>query len=243
MGPTPMRTPARWWLLGTAVLQLVSPAVVGFDESSSQDPPVVPPGPFFGIWAVITVGCVVAAGWGFPRSRASRVPYRRVQLPVSAVQLLFIVWLVLARALPPLTVPVFVAMLALLVYALKVVTSTPSDRVTGVLLGGSLGLYAGWAAGAVWLNLASVLPPDARGDHALLAAVLVAAALTCVSGALFFNGEAAFVIGASWACAGICLSAAMTGALGLAAVAAAGLLATLAAGALARRSHRTTSDL
>jgi hypothetical protein len=135
-----------------------------------------------------------------------------------------------------------VAMLALLAYALKVVTSTPSDRATGVLLGGSLGPYAGWAAGAVWLNLASVLPSDARGDRALLAAVLVAAALTCVSGALFVNGTAAVVIGASWACAGICLSAAMTGARGLAAMAAAGLLATLAAGSLTRRPHRTTTD-
>lgn len=234
-------SPARWWLLGTAVLQLISPSVVRFDEGSAQDPPVVPPTFFFGVWAVVTIGCVAAAAWGVPQSRAFRPPYRRVQIPVSVVQLLFIVWLVLARSLPPLTVPVFAAMLALLTYALKVVVSSPADRVTRVLLGGSLGLYAGWAAGAVWLNLATVLPLEVRGDQAVLAAALLAAAATCVSGALFFHGAAGFVVGASWACLGICLGATMSGEIGLAVVAAAGLLATLTAGALARRRHRTTT--
>jgi hypothetical protein len=180
------------------------------------------------------VGCAAAAVWGLPQSRASRAPYRHVQLPVSAVQLLLIVWLVLARTLPPLTVAVFAAMLALLAYSLKMVVSSPACRITRVLLAGSLGLYTGWAAGAVWLNLVTVLPPEARDDHALLAAALLAAAVTCVAGALFFDGTAGFLIGACWACAGICLSAAMTGAVGLTVVAAAGLLAT-AAGVLARR--------
>ena len=41
---------ARWLLLGTAVLQLMSPAVIGFDQSAAHDPPVVPPNYFFGIW-------------------------------------------------------------------------------------------------------------------------------------------------------------------------------------------------
>jgi hypothetical protein len=228
---------ARWWLLGTAMLQLTSPAIVGFDESSSQDPPVVPPGFFFGIWVVITIGCVVAAAWGLPWSRASRAPYRRVQLPVSLVQLLFVVWLVLARTLPTLTVPVFAAMLAVLTFALKVVVSSPADRVTRAVLAGSLGLYAGWAAGAVWLNLVTVLSPELRDDHFVLGAALLAAAVTCVAGALYLDGTAGFVIGACWACVGILLSTAMTGAVGLTAVAGAGLLATLVAGGVARRRH------
>jgi hypothetical protein len=223
--------------VGTSVLQLLSPAVVGFEENTSPDPPVVPPTFFFGIWAVITIGCVAAAAWGLPRSRAARTPYREVALPVSIVQLLFVLWLVLARAVPPLTVPVFAIMLALLVYALKGTVSSPADRTTGVLLTGSLGLYAGWAAGAVWLNLAAVLPPQVQNERALLAAALLAAGLTCVTGALYLNGTTGFVLGACWACAGICLSAFMTGAVGLAAIAAAGLLGTPTAGLLARR-HR-----
>ncbi|HEY6935276.1 MAG TPA: hypothetical protein VI452_17905 [Marmoricola sp.] len=232
---------ARWWLLGTAVLQLVSPAVIPFDGGSARDLPVVPPSFFFGIWSVITIGCVAAAAWGMPQSRASRPPYRRVQMPVSVVQVLFIVWLVLARFLPPLTVLVFATMLALLTYAMKVVVSSPADRVTRVLLGGSLGLYAGWTAGAVWLNLVTVLPLEVQGDRAVLATALLAAAATCVSGALFFRGSAGFVVGATWACMGILLTSAMAGEVGLAAVAAAGLLATLIAGALASRRHRTST--
>jgi hypothetical protein len=119
---------------------------------------------------------------------------------------------------------------------------SPADRITRVLLTGSLGLYTGWSTGAVWLNLVTVLPPEARDDEALLAAALLAAAVTCVAGALFFDGTAGFLIGACWACAGICLSAAMTGAVGLTAVAAAGLLATLVAGVRARR-HRHRPSL
>ena len=228
---------ARWLLLGTAVLQLMSPAVVGFDQSAAQDPPVVPPNYFFGIWAVITIGCAAAAVWGLPPSRAAGAPYRQVQVPVSVVQLLFIVWLVLARVSPQLTVPVFAAMLALLAYALRLVVSSPADPVTRVLLVGSLGLYAGWTAAAVWVNLITVLPPTARADHALLAVALLAAATTGVAGALFLHGTAGFLIGSCWACAGICLAAAMTGAVGLAAEAAVGLLATLAVGLRERRKH------
>ena len=121
-------------LLGTAVLQLMSPAVVGFDQSAPEDPPVVPPDFFFGIWAVITLGCVAAAVWGLPPSRAVRAPYRQVQVPVSLVQVLFVVWLVLARVSPPFTVPVFAAMLTVLADALKRVVSSPWDRITRVLL-------------------------------------------------------------------------------------------------------------
>ncbi len=36
----------RWLLLGTAVVQALSPLAAGFDQGSRADPVVVPPGPF-----------------------------------------------------------------------------------------------------------------------------------------------------------------------------------------------------
>src|SRR4051794_41818140 len=65
----------------------MSPAVIRFDPSAAQDPPVVPPNFFFGIWAAITIGCAAAALWGLPPSRSARAPYRQGQIPVSVVQL------------------------------------------------------------------------------------------------------------------------------------------------------------
>src|SRR3712207_6851371 len=46
----------------TALLQAVSPPIVGFAQDAA-DPVVVPPGPFFAIWGVVVLGSVAAALW------------------------------------------------------------------------------------------------------------------------------------------------------------------------------------
>src|SRR3954452_13655831 len=173
----------RWLLLLTAVAQAVSPLVIPFDQGSQRDPVVVPPGPFFAIWGVIVLGCLAAAAWGFPAARADRAPWRRVQLPLSLAQVGFVVWLVVAARLPVLTLPVFVGMLVLLVPSLLAVLRSAADRPTRVLLGGTLGLYTGWTAAAVWLNAATLLPGlqrDATGVAPMvaLAALLLGAVAT-----------------------------------------------------------------
>lgn len=224
----------RWLLLGSALLQLASPVLVGFEQNAWEDPVVVPPGPFFGIWSLITVGCVAAAVWGLPRRRAASMPYRAVQGPVSVAQLLFGAWLVAAATVPVLTVPVFVGMVAVLTHALRIVVATPTDRVTEWLLGGTLGLYTGWSATAVWLNVATLLPVEVRTNHAVLTAFLIGAVGTGIAGALLFRGSLAFVAAATWAFTGILVSTVKADGAGLAAVAAVGLAAVLVAGAVAR---------
>jgi hypothetical protein len=187
----------RWLLLVTAVAQAASPSVVGFDQSSVTDPVVVPPDPFFAIWGVVVLGCLTAAVWGLPAARASRAPWRQIQLPVSLVQLGFVVWLVAAARLPLLTLPVFVAMLALLVPSLRTVLRSPADRGTRALLGGTLGLYAGWTAAAVWMNAAALLPGVARGAQGLpsmlvLAALLLGAVVTAAALARLVHARSAW---------------------------------------------------
>ena len=74
----------RWLLIGTALLQAVTPALISF-SGSDQDPPVVPAGYTFSIWSVIIAGCVAAALVGFPRRRAASAALRAVHLqPVPA---------------------------------------------------------------------------------------------------------------------------------------------------------------
>lgn len=148
----------RWLLLGTALAQAASPPLAGLDQGSGSDPVVVPPGPFFAIWGPVVLGCLAAAVHGFPARRATTDPWRRVQVPLSAAQAGFVLWLVAAATAPVLTVPVFAGMLAALLVCLRLVVRTPTDRWTRVLLGGSVGLYAGWASAAVWVNAATLLP-------------------------------------------------------------------------------------
>jgi hypothetical protein len=225
-------------LLVTALAQAGSPLLVPFDGRVDADPVVVPPGPFFSIWAVITLGCLAAALWGLPLHRAQRAPYDRIQLPLSVAQVGFVAWLLAADRVPALTLPVFLLMLAALAPSLRTVVRTPADRGTRLLLGGSLGLYTGWTTAAVWLNAATLLPGAAAADTTVLAALLAGAVVTGALGARTFDGQAAYVLAAGWALLGVLVSTARAGAVSLSAVAALGLAAVTGAAALAQRRTR-----
>ena len=192
----------------------------------------MPPGPFFAVWGVVVLGSVAAALWGLPLARATRAPWTAVQVPVSVAQTGFVVWLLAAATAPALTLPVFLVMLGVLTWSLRTVLRTPCDRPTRVLLGGTLGVYTGWSAAAVWLNGATLLPGDATVAWALL---VTGAALTACAGARLFGGQLAFTLAAGWALLGVVVSTSGAGEPGLAALAAAGL-ATVAVTALASRT-------
>ncbi|MGY1594470.1 hypothetical protein ACI79D_21025 [Geodermatophilus sp. SYSU D00708] len=223
----------RWLLLATAVAQVVGPPVAGFDQGSDTDPVVVPPGPFFAIWGAIVLGCLAAAVWGLPLQRASSEPWRGVQLPLSLAQTGFLAWLVAAATLPVLTLPVFAGMVVALVVCLRRVVATRTDRVTRVLLGGSVGLYTGWASAAVWVNAATLLPAGAASATAPLAVLLTGAALTAAVLTRLVHGQIAYVLAAGWALLGVLVSTAGHGTELLSAVAAAGLAAVALTGATA----------
>ncbi len=223
MTAPPTGSRGRWLLLGTALAQAASPPLAGFDQGSGSDPVVVPPGPFFAIWGPVVLGCLAAAVYGLPVCRATTDPWRRVQLPLSAAQAGFVLWLVAAAQAPVLTLPVFAGMLAALLVCLRVVVRTPTDRWTRVLLGGSVGLYAGWASAAVWVNAATLLPEQVADGTAVPGLLLAGAALTAAVVAWRVPSQPAYVLAASWALVGALVSTAGAGATVLAVVAVAGL--------------------
>ena len=207
---------------------------MGFNQDEPADPVVVPPNAFFAIWSVILLGCLAVAAWGFPLRRAATSPWRQVQLPLALTQFAFVLWLIAARWAPLLTVPIFVVMLALLVRSLRTVGASDRDRVTKRLLGGTLGLYAGWTAAAVWINAATLLPVSVRDSSSLGAmvvfgAILLGAIITAVGLTRVLSGQAAFVVAAGWALLGVTISTATGGAAALSALAAAGLVGIAAA--------------
>ncbi|MGX5358118.1 hypothetical protein [Kocuria sp. KH4] len=227
----------RWVLLVTAVTQAVSPALSGFTGGSGSDPVVVPPGPFFAIWGVIVIGCVASALWGLPRRRATTAPYARIQWPVSLAQIGFTAWLLAAVSSPAWSVPVFLLMLACLGTALRSLVSAAAEPPTRWLLGTSLGLYTGWSAAAVWVNIATVLPEDARADTVWLGLLLLGAVISLVVGVVLFRAHPAFLAAGAWALLGVVISTATAGALLLSVVAGGGLAVLAVAAVLVRRRH------
>ncbi len=156
-----------------------------------------------------------------------------MQVPVSVVQIGFVVWLLAAATTPALTLPVFLLMLVTLARSLRAVLRTPADRPTRALLGRTLGVYIGWSAAAVRLNGATLLPGDATGAWALL---VVGAALTACTGARLFGGQLAFTLAAGWALLGVVVATSGAGEPGLAALWTVGLAAVVATALASRNS-------
>jgi hypothetical protein len=245
----------RWLLLGTALLQAATPALIPF-AGSAEDPPVVPAGYAFSIWSVILAGCLAAALLGWPARRAASPAYRTVHLRLSVVHVLFLAWLLAARSsLVWLTLPIFLAMLALTLTCLRGVLSTQvsqvsrghsvadawrSDRLAHSVLGGTLGVYAGWSTAAIWINLASLLTqagisPRGGTGTAWQSLCLLAA---CASTLLVMRALSAplpYVLAVAWAFAGVVVSAAMANVPALAGVAVVGLVVAAAAALSIRR--------
>ncbi|MUN63754.1 hypothetical protein GMA12_11470 [Kocuria sediminis] len=227
----------RWMLLATAITQAASPALSGFTGESASDPVVVPPGPFFAIWGLIVIGCAASALWGLPRERATSAPYARIHWPVSLAQLGFTAWLLAAVSSPAWSVPIFLVMLVCLGTALRIVVTTPTESPTRWLLGTSLGLYTGWAAAAVWVNIATVLPEAARTDTVYLGLLLLGAVISLSVGAVVFRAHPAFIAAGAWALLGVVVSTMAAGA-GVLSLGAGAGLAVLAVAAVVVRRRR-----
>jgi hypothetical protein len=257
-GPAPddSRLPAaagRWLLLGTALVQAASPIVLPFG-GSGDDPPVVPAGYAFTIWGVIVLGCLAAAAYGFPARRAGSALFRAAQVPLSIVQLLFVAWLLAARGTAVwLTVPIFAAMLVLLVTVLLRIRDldTPTGRTGRILLGVAVGLYAGWTSAAVWVNTATVLAAAGLTTAGTAGLAWQALALTGATATVSVVGRAltrrmhgpaadapmvAYLAAGAWALVGVAVGATGSSQPALALVAAGGLAAVAVAVAFRLRA-------
>ncbi|GAB2584158.1 hypothetical protein Aab01nite_54510 [Paractinoplanes abujensis] len=241
----------------TALAQLASPAVAGFDQGSAEDPVVVPPGPFFAVWGVVVLGCLVVAVRGLPEQRAGSDDYRRLHVPLSLAQAGFVAWLLAAATAPVITVPVFVLMLVAIGVALFRARSVRSGTRgpvpgAGALVESVLGVYAGWTAAAVWINTATLLDrPSASVLTGLLLGAVATAVLVVSVVARTAVARLAAGVSSAWALCGVAISTSTAGAEGLLAVAVAGLVAVIGASLVAagqarraarRNGHQPTAE-
>jgi hypothetical protein len=151
------------------------------------------------VWSLIIAGCLAVAVLGLAGVAGVVDAHARRAGAAVVVQVLFVLWLVAATSSAvALTVPVFAAMLALALLALRrTLTAHDGGQVLQWLVRATLVIYAGWSTAAVFVNLATLVSgAGARTDGVLGTAWQVAF--------LVLAGVAALVIlrpwsGHSWA--------------------------------------------
>ncbi|MEH0109397.1 tryptophan-rich sensory protein [Tersicoccus sp. MR15.9] len=158
---------------------------------------LAPARPAFAIWSVIYLGLTLYAVWqALPRQRTN--PRQRDTGYTAAVSMLLNAgWILVAQAgWLPLTVPVIVALLVVLVVLYRRLITGPNPRpLEAVLVDGTFGLYLGWVSVATTANVTAALagPLAAAGldldGGAVWWAILVIAVVAVVGAGLALSGD------------------------------------------------------
>lgn len=201
------------FLLALATTQAAAPFVffhdIGTGLMSPRPTPIVPAGYAFAIWGVIfLLSIVFAVVQALPGAR-DREPIRIVGWPLGIVFALCWLWL-RAASTPPQwqTLPIFAAMLGLLMAALFYVARSSLAGVARLVTMALLGLYTGWSSVAIFANLSEFLGGwridwfIAGQDEATIV-LLAAAVMTSLIGAFAARGSWFYTGAVGWALAAI----------------------------------------
>jgi len=195
---------------------------------------IAPGGAAFGIWSVIYVGLITYAIWQFLPAQKSDPRQRLLGYPIAASLILNAAWILSIQFdLLPLSVPVIVLLLAVLVYTFRLtIVTRPRTLVEALVADGTVGLYLGWVCVATAANITAWLVTtgfDGFGLDADVWAVGVIAVAGLVGVLLAFRGRGRLgpAISLSWGLAWVAV-ARLTGDLVSQPAAAAALVAVLA---------------
>jgi hypothetical protein len=126
---------------------------------SASATPIAPAGPAFSIWSVIYLGLIAYAIWQLLPAQKTDARQRRLGYPVAASLILNAAWILSVQFdLLPLSLPVIVALLAVLVWCFLItLASRPKNIVETIVADGTIGLYLGWVCVATAANTAALL--------------------------------------------------------------------------------------
>lgn len=166
---------------------------------------IAPATPAFSIWSIIYFGLLAYAVWQFLPAQSGAARHRRIGYWVAASLILNAAWILsIQYDLLPLSVPIIVLLLAVLVrILLDLIAMPPQTRLDALITDGSLGLYLGWVAIATAANVTALLvasgftgfgwPPELWS-----VIVIVAAAAAGVAVAIVSRGRIAPALSLSW---------------------------------------------
>ena len=246
----------------TLVLALAQPITAalcfglgtGFDEATRSgvgDPPIIPAGYTFTIWALIYGGAIAYGAYQALPSRRADPLLRRIGLPAASAFLGTSAWLVMARfGLIWLTVVCIVWMMASLVVVLHrfVLEGAPRTAEEQWFVVAPLSLFAGYVTAATFANTAAALmgsgwmAPGAS-ETAWSVAMLVAAGVIGAWATLAMRGNAAYALAVVWALGGIVVANTIERAENRPVAATACVMAVLVAAAFTRARIRRPSSV
>ncbi|MET1051908.1 MAG: TspO/MBR family protein [Mycetocola sp.] len=169
---------------------------------SADATPVAPDGPAFAIWSLIYAGLIGYAIWQLLPAQKTDDRHRRLGLPVTLSLLLNAAWILSVQFdLLWASVPVIVALLAVLIWAFRITLAhRPKNLIDGIITDGTLGLYLGWVTIATVANVAAVLATVGFGVDGIspdLWGVIVLAVAGAIGVGLALYGRGRFAPSAS----------------------------------------------
>jgi hypothetical protein len=120
---------------------------------------IAPATPAFSVWSVIYVGLLVYTVWQFLPGQSAAERHRRLGYWVAASLVLNGLWILSIQFdLLPLSVPIIVVLLAVLIQAfLQAIAYPPETIVDRIITDGTIGLYLGWVCVATAANATALL--------------------------------------------------------------------------------------
>ncbi|MFM9877499.1 MAG: tryptophan-rich sensory protein [Rhodoglobus sp.] len=154
---------------------------------------IAPATPAFSVWSVIYLGLIVYAVWQLLPAQSSAERHRRLGYWIAASLVLNAFWILsIQYDLLPLSVPIIVVLLAVLVQAfLQAIAYPPTSVADGIITDATIGLYLGWVCVATAANVTALLvasgftgwglPPELWSVVVVIVAGAVGVALAIVS--------------------------------------------------------------
>jgi len=120
---------------------------------------IAPATPAFSVWSVIYLGLIVYAVWQLLPGQSSAERHRRLGYWIAASLVLNAFWILSIQFdLLPLSVPIIVVLLAVLVQAFLQAIAYPATSVAdGIITDATIGLYLGWVCVATAANVTALL--------------------------------------------------------------------------------------
>ena len=120
---------------------------------------IAPATPAFSVWSVIYLGLIVYAVWQLLPAQSSAERQRRVGYWIAASLVLNAFWILSIQFdLLPLSVPIIIVLLAVLVQAfLQAIAYPPSSLADTLITDATIGLYLGWVCVATAANVTALL--------------------------------------------------------------------------------------
>ena len=174
---------------------------------------IAPGGGAFGIWSIIYFGLLAYAVWQFLPAQRADERHRRLGYLVATSLLLNAAWILSIQFdILWLSVPVILALLAVLVQAFRICLAVrPKNLIDLIVTDGTIGLYLGWVIVATAANLTAALtatgwdgwgiPPETWAVMVVAVAGLIGIAL-----AVWDRGRIAPTLSLGWGLAWIAVA-------------------------------------